>query len=97
MEISSRLCMVLVTPSCNGQRVYVNTPHGLLPRDSHEITPTIGGGTQVDDLTKGFSKGKVTKNIRLFQGSTQPYKRLSTVVGKNIASILGATFLARCS
>ena len=31
---------------------------GVLPRDSHEISPTIGGGTQVDDFTKGFSKGK---------------------------------------
>ena len=35
----------------------VATPHGFLPRDSHEISPTIGGGTQVDDFNKGFSKG----------------------------------------
>ena len=40
------------------------TPHGVLPRDSHEISPTIGGGTQVDDFTKEFSKGKFTTNIR---------------------------------
>ena len=26
--------------------------------------PVKGGGTQVDDFTKGFSKGKFTKNIR---------------------------------
>ena len=40
------------------------TPHGVLPRDSHEIPPTIGGGTQVDDFTKGFSKRHFTKRIR---------------------------------
>ena len=40
------------------------TPHGVLPRDSHEIPPTIGGGTQVADFTRGFSKGKITKNLR---------------------------------
>ena len=33
------------------------------PRDSHEISPTKGGGTQVDDLTKGFIRGIHTKNI----------------------------------
>ena len=44
------------------------TPHGVLPRDSHEISPTIGGGTQVDDLTKGFSKGNVTKDLRRRNG-----------------------------
>ena len=35
--------------------------HGVSPRDCHEISPTIGGGTQVDDFTKGFSKGNNTK------------------------------------
>ena len=33
------------------------------PRDSHEISPTIGGGTQVDDFTKGFVRAKHTKNM----------------------------------
>ena len=27
--------------------------HGVSPGDSHEILSTIGGGTQVDDFTKG--------------------------------------------
>ena len=36
------------------------TPHGVLPRDSHEISPTIGGGTQVDDFPKGFIEGFFT-------------------------------------
>ena len=40
------------------------TPHGVLPRDSHEISPPIGGGTQVDDFTKGFIEGKKAKHIR---------------------------------
>ena len=40
------------------------TPHGVLPRDSHEIPPTIGGGTQVADFTRGFIKGNFTKNLR---------------------------------
>ena len=39
------------------------TPHGVLPRDSHEIPPTIGGGTQVADFTRGFIRGKTTKNF----------------------------------
>ena len=34
------------------------TPHGVLPRDSHEIPPTIGGGVHkllilLEDLLKG--------------------------------------------
>ena len=36
------------------------TPHGVLPRDSHEISLPIGGGTQVDDFTRGFTKGFLT-------------------------------------
>ena len=40
------------------------TPHGVLPRDSHEISPTIGGGTQVDDFVKGFSQGNNSKSHR---------------------------------
>ena len=47
------------------------TPHGVLPRDSHEIPPTIGGGTQVDDFTKGFSKGQLSKNIRRRNGGVR--------------------------
>ena len=39
------------------------TPHGVLPRDSHEISPTIGGGVQVADFTRGFTKGIITKNL----------------------------------
>ena len=35
------------------------------PRDSHEIVSTIGGGTQVDDFTKGFIKGHFTNNLRM--------------------------------
>ena len=40
------------------------TPHGVLPRDSHEIPPAIGGGTQVADFTRGFIRGKHTNNLR---------------------------------
>ena len=40
------------------------TPHGVLPRDSHEIPPTIGWGTQVADFIKGFTRGKITKDLR---------------------------------
>ena len=29
------------------------------PRDSHEILPTIGGGVQVADFTRGFTKGEI--------------------------------------
>ena len=47
------------------------TPHGVSPRDSHEISPTIGGGTQVDDLTKGFIKGTFTKNLRRRKGGVR--------------------------
>ena len=47
------------------------TPHGVLPRDSHEISPTIGGGTQVDDFTKGFIKGQIMKNLRRRNGGGQ--------------------------
>ena len=46
----------------------VLTPHGVLPRDSHEISPTIGGGTQIDDFTKGFIKGNCTEHIRRRKG-----------------------------
>ena len=51
-------------------------PHGISPRDSHEISPTIGGCTQVDDFTKGFSKGKNTKNIRRRNGGVSGGPRL---------------------
>ena len=47
------------------------TPHGVLPRDSHEISPTIGWGTQFDDFTEGFSKGTNTKNIQRRNGGGQ--------------------------
>ena len=47
------------------------TPHGVLPRDSHEISRTKGGGTQVDDFTRGFIKGKFTKHIRRRNGGGQ--------------------------
>ena len=47
------------------------TPHGVLPRDSHEIPPTIGGGTQVADFTRGFIRGKFTKHIRRRNGGGQ--------------------------
>ena len=40
------------------------TPHGVLPRGSHEISPTIGGGTKVDDFTKGCFEGKITETNR---------------------------------
>ena len=40
------------------------TPHGFLPRDSHEIPPHRGGGTQVADFTRGFSRGNFTKILR---------------------------------
>ena len=30
------------------------------PRDSHEILPTIGGGSEVADFCRGFTKGKFT-------------------------------------
>ena len=49
----------------------VATPHGFLPRDSHEISPTIGGGTQVDDFNKGFSKGFFDKILRRRNGGGQ--------------------------
>ena len=45
---------------CNKGAFVAVTPHGFLPRDSHEISPTIGGGTQVDDFTKGICKGNNT-------------------------------------
>ena len=44
------------------------TPHGVLPRDSHEISLTIGEGTQVDDFNKGFIRGQFTKHIRRRNG-----------------------------
>ena len=47
------------------------TPHGVLPRDYHEIPPTLGGGTQVADFTKGFSKEKITKSIRRRNGGVR--------------------------
>ena len=47
------------------------TPHGVLHRDSHEIPPTVGGGTQVADFTRGFIKGKITKNLRRRNGGCQ--------------------------
>ena len=51
------------------------TPRGVLPRDSHEIPPTIGGGTQVADFTKGFSKGfgkgTYTQQLRRRNGGGQ--------------------------
>ena len=47
------------------------TPHGVLPRDSHEISPTIGGGTQVADFTRGFIRGKFTKHIRRRNGGVR--------------------------
>ena len=49
----------------------VATPHGVLYRDSHEIVPTKGGGTQVDDFTKGFTKGISEKNLRRRNGGGQ--------------------------
>ena len=49
----------------------VATPHGFLPRDSHEISPTIGGGTQVDDFNKGISKGFFDKILRRRNGGGQ--------------------------
>ena len=50
------------------------TPHGVLPRDSHEISPAIRGGTQVDDFTKGFSKGVFynTYSAKKWRGSGGP-------------------------
>ena len=61
------------------------TPHGVLPRDSHEIPPTIGGGTQVADFTRGFTKGKFTKNIRRRnrgeQGDPDPLMRFASFAG----------------
>ena len=42
------------------------TPHGVLHRDSHEFSPTIGGGVQVADFTRGFAKGNFTKCLLTF-------------------------------
>ena len=36
--------------------------HGVSPRDSHAIPPTIGGGTQVDDLLRDLVKEQI-RNI----------------------------------
>ena len=48
------------------------TPHGVLPRGSDEISPTVGGwGTQVDDFTKGCSKESFTKHVRRRNGGGQ--------------------------
>ena len=39
----------------------VATPHGVLPRDSHQVVSTLGGGTQDTDFNKGFTKGIFTR------------------------------------
>ena len=57
------------------------TPHGVSPRDSHEILPSMGGGTQVADFTRGFIRGIFTTNIRRRnrggQGDPDPLMTLS--------------------
>ena len=47
------------------------TPMAVSPRDSHQISPTIGAATQHTDFTKGFSKGFVDKILRRRSGEGQ--------------------------
>ena len=39
------------------------TPHGVLPRDSHEISPTIGGVHKLMILLRDLLKEKIQKKI----------------------------------
>ena len=48
-----------------------STVLGVSHRDSHEISPTLGGGTQVDDFTKGFITGTITKHSQRRKGGGQ--------------------------
>ena len=66
------------------------TPHGVLPRDSHEISPNIGGGTQVDYFTKGFSKGNITNTFgeEMVGGQGDPDARIKLWPNKLIGEAL---------